>query len=179
MAIVGPDESVFEELQKRENDPRVYNVYLAKLLDCLIQNQAATIIEWNGGVPYALDPSRSKQLSLNRPTLSSAYYGRAISNRYLRMDGVTTMSQQGFLCPRDATITGLWAKSRSSAPWSIEIRKNGLPITLVSTSIVGSFGSDMALDVDVDAGDWLQFFASGTNIEHPLAAMEFAWRLDN
>jgi len=92
------------------------------------------------------------------------------------MDGVTMAGAQGFLMPRDATITAMWAKSRSTGSWNVEVRKNGIPITLVSIPVVGSFGSDSTIDVDVYAGDFLQFYLNGTAVDHPIAGVEIAWR---
>lgn len=88
------------------------------------------------------------------------------------------MSEQGFLIPRPATITGLWAKSRSQQAWTIEVRKNGIPITLVSVPVVTSKGYDGSIDVDLQPGDWIQLFLNGNAVEHPIACCELAWRLE-
>jgi len=170
-------QDMFERLQDSMHQPEDYNHLLARTLQRICQALSTSEITWYQGTPYLKDPDREKFLSANRPTLQSAYYGLNQKDRYLRMSGVTTAGNQGFLVPKPATITGLWAKSRSIGNWIIEARKNGNPITLVSVNITGSFGSDMLVDIDVEAGDYLQFFLNGNAVDHPIAAMEIAWRL--
>jgi len=140
--------------------------------------QQSQAIVWDSGVPYIYDPLRNKKLSLTRTIISSALYGGSISDSYLRLDGVATMAEQGFLLPRKATITGLWAKSRIGAGWYIEVRKNGVPITVSSVQIIAGSGLDGTIDIDLNQGDWVQLFAQGSAIKHPIAACELAWRLD-
>jgi len=167
-----PLQELFEELNRRIDKPIDYN----HILSSWIQSFGAQNIVFVDGMPYLPDPSRGKLLSIGRPVLSAAYYGLNQSSRYLRMDGVTMAGAQGFLMPRDATITAMWAKSRSTGSWNVEVRKNGIPITLVSIPVVGSFGSDSTIDVDVYAGDFLQFYLNGTAVDHPIAGVEIAWR---
>lgn len=180
MGILGgvcpPD--LFERLCKRIHDPREYSQLIAEVLDLLCQRSSEQEITWQDGIPYIEDPYRKKFISTFRPNLTTGWYGLNQKNRYLRMaGGVTTGGNAGYLVPRKAVITGLWAKSRSNSPWAIEVRRNNNPITLASVNIIGSFGKDLLLDVDVDEGDFLQFYLAGTGVDHPIASMEMAWRL--
>ena len=155
-----PDD-FFEQLQEAMKQPEDYNHLLARTLNelcgLLATTQITPLIQV-GGVAYYIDVLRGKKLSTHRVTMNGSYYGLGQASRYLKLGEVTSAGSQGFLVPRPATITALWAKSRSTGSWTIEARKNGSPITLVSVSITSSFGSSMALDVDVAAGDHLQLF---------------------
>lgn len=166
--------TLFEDLVRNESHRFEYDRLLSEAIQTLAQGGAG--IQWIDGVPYITDPGRSKNISLNRPEYTAGYYGLNQSSRYLRLDGVTTSANSGILLPRDAVITGLWGKSRSTGNWSIEIRRNGNPITLVSVNVVGSVGSDPELDVDLDAGDFIQFYMVGSGVDHPIAGVEIAWR---
>jgi len=141
------------------------------------QSQSQAIV-YDGGVPYTLDPTRNKSLSLARIVHHAGAHGLAVANRYLQVAGdVATMGDQGILMQRAATITGMTAKSRTSGGWSFEVRKNGANITLVSLAVFGGLGSSPNLDIDLNAGDWLQFYVNGANIGFPVASVELAWRL--
>ena len=170
-------EDMFERLQRAHHHTEDYNHLLARTLNDLCRCTFISGVKWVDGMPYLWDLSRSKWISLSRVTLQTAYYGLNQANRYLRVGTVTSCGAQGFLCPRPAVLTAIWAKSRSILTWTVEARKNGIPITLASANIINSFGSDLTLNVDVDAGDWLQVYLSGNSVDHPIAAVEFAWRL--
>lgn len=165
-------DKLFELLNSRVNNQIDYNHVISWFFNMMSSQN----IMWIDGLPYLQDPSRGKLLSIGRPVFTAGYYGLAQRHRYLRMDSVTMAGDQGLLVPRDATITAVWAKSRSAGMWSAEVRKNGIPITLISVPIVSSFGSDTTLNIDVDAGDHIQFYMNGINIDHPIVGVEIAWR---
>lgn len=161
----------FDELNQRIDKPIEYNSLISQLFSEL----SASTITWDNGIPYLTDPSRQKELSLSRPVITSAFYGLNQSNRYLRLDGVTA-SGNGFLCPRKATLTALWAKSRSETGWAIEVRKNDNPIALANTTVTDGWGKIDNLSIDVEEGDYIQLYLSGDGVDHPIACFEFAWR---
>jgi hypothetical protein len=169
-------EDFFQRLQNAMKQPEDYNHLLARTLNKICQAVVPDDIVWDDGVPYIHDPVRDKFISLHRATLTSGFYGRNGKDLYLRMNDVPTAGAQGFYCPRKATITGLWAKSRSGGSWILEVRKNGVPITLVSVTITGGKGGDKNTDIDVDAGDYLQFYLNGTGVAYPIGVVELAWR---
>ena len=165
--------TLFEDLMKNESHREVYNAIIAQL----IQGQIYQDIQWQDGMPYIPDPSRNKTISVPRAYFNAAYFGQNQEDRYLKVDGVATAGDQGILIPRDAVITGLFAKSRSTGNWQIQIKRNNNPIALASVNVNGSFGSDMQLDVNLNAGDWLQFYMVGSGVDHPIAGVEIAWRI--
>jgi hypothetical protein len=133
------------------------------------------LVQWYDGVPYMQDPLRNKMLSMARMNQDFSYRGLDQSSRYLKI-GEVVGSANGYLMTRDATITALCARSRSSNNWSIEIRKNDVVTSLSTLSVVGGEGIADTLDVDVNAGDFVQLFINGSGIDHPLAFLELAWR---
>lgn len=168
---------LFEKLVDRIDKPIEYSRLISGLLSEIVAQNAAQQIVLIDGVPYNLDTGRQKLLSLTRPVFQAGAHGLNVTNRYLTADGgVPTAGQQGFYVPRDATITAMWAKSRSTSPWVLEVRKNGANLTTASLSIIGSASANPQLDIDVSAGDWLQLFLVGTGVQHPIAALEMAWR---
>jgi hypothetical protein len=180
-ALDGPlDPSVcddlFEVFLHIIDKPYDYNQLLVKLLCKLVQSTAGGDISFVDGVPMVFDPNRSKILSLARPPITAGWCAKNVVDRYLAMDQVPSKGAQGFYLPRKATITGIWAKSRSTGTWTVEARRNNVSLTLASTTITGGSGEASNIDIDMDEGDCLQIFASGSGISHPVAAVEIAWR---
>lgn len=163
----------YEELNRLVNEPHEYNRLLART----IANFTQSMIQWQDGIPYILDPYRGKWVSFSRSPYVASYYGTNMSSRYLKFGEVASMSEQGLFIPKNAVVTGLWSKSRSTDNWILELRKNGSPITLASVDIVGSFGGVTTLDIDLDEGDWAQIFMNGAKVDHPVASLELTWRL--
>lgn len=169
-------DTLFEMLVDRIDKPHEYSRLIARLLGQVLNQAAQQNIVVFEGVPYTYDSVRAKFLSLTRPTIQVSSYGPTVSNRCLSLGDVPTGGQQGFYVPRNATVTALWAKSRSTAPWTFEVRKNGVNLTVASANIVVGQGAEPNVNVDVDEGDWLQFFVAGTNVGFPIATCELAWR---
>jgi hypothetical protein len=169
--------NLLEELLRLQDSPYAYNNLIARILNDLLSASQSQAITYDGGVPYTLDPSRNKLLSLARPMFTAGYQGFGVTSRYLQVPGdVATMGQQGILLPRAATITAIAAKSRTTGGWLFEVRRNGVNMTVASQAVSMGAGSNPNLNIDLDAGDWLQFFANGTNIGFPVASIELAWR---
>ena len=162
----------FEELVQRIDQPIEYSHLIARFLN----NLAASQIIFVADIPYINDPIRGKLVSCARTILTSAYYGLNQNSRYLRIDGVTSAGSQGILMPRDGVITAMTAKSRSNGVWNFEVRRNGVPITLSGIPVISSVGNNPVMDVDFNAGDYLQFHLSGAGVDHPICSAEIAWR---
>lgn len=169
-------QQLFEKLNQKIDKPIEYNHLLTSAIQELFDLITSSQIQWQDGVPYLQDPLRSKLISVPRPCFTASWPGLGVTNRYLRTDGVTTSSECGIFIPRDAVITGLWAKSRSVGNWIFEIRRNGIPITLASIPVNSGEGYDDTVDINVNQGDFLQFYLSGVNVDHPIGVVELAWR---
>lgn len=166
--------NIFEVLFDRVDKPLEYTHIIAELL-CKATNPTQNIV-FVDGVPMIYDPTRGKTLSIDREVIRAGDFGKGVTNRSLSMDDVPSAGSQGYPVPRPATITGLWAKSRSTSAWIFEVRRNGAAITLANLNVSGGIAYDANLDIDINIGDTLQIFASGTNIQHPIACVEIAWR---
>ena len=168
-------ETLFQDLMGSESHRERYNQLLTRMLGDLATQIGA--VTWIAGVPYIYDPLRIKQISTQRQIYMSGCYGQNQSDRFLKIEGVTTISDQGILMPRYAVITGLFGKSRSSSAWAIEVKKNNNPTTLVALPVIGSAGSDMNLDVNLNVGDLVQIKMVGSGVDHPTVGLEIAWRI--
>lgn len=130
------------------------------------------------GILYAYDGTRSKWLSVQRDNFVAGKIRRA-RDIYLRgVDGIAT-SETGYRVLRDATITGLSAQTDGAETWTLEIRRNGVATPIASLTITAAAGDqNAAVNVDVAAGDELQFYANtpGGAIRSPIANLELAYR---
>ena len=173
--FAGTLQELFEALNDRIDKPIEYNHILTSIIQQIAAGSGLFTIA--DGMVFFSDPSRTKDITVNRSNISGNIYSPNVVNRYMRIGKVPMQSDQGWNIPRDAVITGLWAKSRSTGSWSIEVRKNGVPVTLVSVPVVSGIGSNFGLDFDVDKDDWLQLYVSGTDVDYPIASLEIAYRL--
>lgn len=111
---------LFERLQESYGSSvEEYN----HIVSSLFQNISVIAVEWQNGVPYLRDPLRGTLLSIPRVTQEFGYYGPNQSSRYLKLGSVVG-SGNGFLCMRDACITGLSTRCRNGANYQVKIRKN-------------------------------------------------------
>jgi len=92
----------------------------------------------------------------------------ATTNVYLRgPDGVPT-NLSGFIIPVDSTIFAIGAGTDGADTWVAEIRKNGAAAVIASLSMTAEAKKFTdTLDVDVSAGDEIQMYCSGTNVNRP------------
>lgn len=129
------------------------------------------------GMAFIEDPIRQKFLSVSRHIVQGGEYSDTIKNRYLKIEGIPTMGQQGALIPRPATVTGVWVKCRNEEEWTLEVRRNGSHLILGSVVVSGGQATKLDLNVDLNAGDWIQVYANGELVKHPIFFVEMAWRL--
>lgn len=165
---------IYEDLINTVDKPHDYAIIISKLYAEIFNNSSAQFITVEDGVSYFFDPIRQKSLSTARLTVIAGEAG-VVSNRYLAMSGVTGAGDAGFLLPRKATLTGLWAKSRSPANWTIELRRNGALVTVASVPVSFGSGFNRNINIDLDEGDWLQFYVENA-ANQPLSVAEIAWR---
>ena len=170
-------DNLFEVLMSKVDKPHEHMHIIAELLCKALHPTLSNLVEFVDGVPMLPDPNRGKTLSIARALVQAGTHGNNKSNQYLKMGGdIPGAGLQGMLLPRKATITGIWAKSRSTSSWTVEAHRNGVSLSLASALIVSGKGSATNVDIDLDSDDWLQIYASGSGIDHPIAAVEIAWR---
>ncbi len=130
------------------------------------------------GMMYIYDSGRSKFLSTTRQYMNAGRNHPAASNLYLRIyDGLPT-SVTGYRVLRNATITAIWAQADASSTWTFEVRKNSSVTVITSVGMTAVQGNSATnINIDITAGDELQFFCNGTSINTPLGGIEIAWRV--
>jgi hypothetical protein len=100
-----------------------------------------------------------------------------VNNVYLRGPGRTPTNLSGFTLDRNATLTGIAAATNGTFTWTAEIRKNNLVAPIASLSVVAvAKAYDGSLSVDVVAGDEIQIYCNGTNINRPTVVAFFKRR---
>jgi hypothetical protein len=81
--------------------------------------------------------------------------------------------------PRDSVITGLSAKTENLSDCVFRIRKNGVLTDITSLTFSGqTTGSINSLNINLDAGDYIQCFLEVTsgNVDYPIVNIEVAAR---
>lgn len=142
-------------------------------------------IDWlklDGGRAWVYDNSRGKWLSTDRLFAFAGRKGRA-KKIYLRLIDGQASNLTGYRLSRKATITAVAAQTRTTETWTLRIRKNGNANNLASLAIASATGAhDNTLNVDLDEGDRIQFYAETTTllgIRDPFIWVEVAWRNTN
>ena len=131
-----------------------------------------------GGLLYAYDSTRSKWLSVDRNLITAGRNQAGASNIYLRVEDRIPSNQSSYRALRDGTITALFGNTNATETWTVEIRLNGSTSPSASLVITAATGDqDITIDVDFSAGDTIEFFCNGTNINRPFAGAEIAWRI--
>ncbi len=103
--------------------------------------------------------------------LPSMTVGRdaVVTNSYLRGGGNVPTNVAGFLLSFDATIVGISAVTNGAFTWAAEVRKNGAAPPIASLAIVAAASgyTALTLGVDTDAGDIIEMYCNGGNINRP------------
>jgi len=131
---------------------------------------------------WIFDDTRDKWLSTDTSIIIAGRNGR-VNNSYLKVVDGQASNLSGYRLPRDATIISLSAQTTNPETWTLRVRKNKIHNEIASLSLVNIEGDhDTGLDIDVEEGDVLQFFADTIafwGIENPLVWAEIAWRNDS
>lgn len=126
---------------------------------------------------YDKSNSRNKWLSYYRMHLS--FTGRDNqnnSNEYLRA-GEFTSNQSSYRLLRNMTLIGISAQTNGNGTWNVRVRKNGVNTNLATLSITAAAGAQSSsFNVDFNAGDKIEVFCDGSNINRPFVVLEFAER---
>lgn len=141
----------------------------------LANGQVAVI----SGVLCAYDNTRGKWLSVNREVLIFGRRGLT-RNQYLSYGaGNLPSNNSGYRMLRNATIVGLGLQLDASGTCDINIRKNdvtGTNITSISVSS-GTGNQDVSINVDLAQTDFLQAACSSTSgVDDPVVIVEIAYR---
>lgn len=126
---------------------------------------------------YDKTNSRNKFLSVSRQYVTFGGRDNAkISNEYLR-NALFTSNESSTRLIQDATLVGISITTAVASTWNVRVRKNGVATNLYTKSQTGSTGTqDNTLNLNFDAGDIIQVYGDGSNIDRPLVVLEFAYR---
>lgn len=132
----------------------------------------------DSGEVYYYDSSRSKDLGVAVIQIGCGRNSANTTDQYLRTFNGTPMNQTGVALPYDATlIGGSMMGSRNDQSWTVRLRKNGSSTNLASLSITNAYENHVTnSNIDFDAGDRIQIYMEGTNINYPQVRMFFRRR---
>lgn len=126
---------------------------------------------------YDKSNSRDKFLSVQRQYMVfSGRNNKNNTNEYARINNIPAMVGGNRLI-RNATLVGISIQTPGAETWTAEVRRNGAATILDSLAAVAATGAqDGTKDTDFNAGDVVQVFITGTQIERPIIVLEFAYR---
>lgn len=100
-------------------------------------------------------------------TLTGARAANNVTNTYLRSSDGLPYNTTPLLLPFDGTIKYISISTAGASTWIGEVRNNGTAITGASISVNNSTGTYSAFNINVNAGDLLQLYCNGTNVNNP------------
>ncbi len=132
-----------------------------------------------GGILYVYDGIRSKFLSVGQQTIAFGRAGNSI-NQYLGIFGASNLpsNNTGIRIDRNSTIISLSAQIKTSGTCTLIIRKNGSTTMIAQLVLTAQNGNqDTTLNVDVNAGDYLQAYIMNTTaVSNPVLIVKLANR---
>lgn len=129
------------------------------------------------GSLYIYDVTRAKWLSSETLPFSFALSGTGNNGVYLGYSGVTS-SLTGVKMPFDGTIVIVTAESSGqNANKGFEIRKTTANTTIFTFNLVNYTYTNSTLNIDFNAGDYLNVFSNTTaNTANPIVNIFVKWR---
>jgi len=105
--------------------------------------------------------------------MSSFSMGRDdnVTDSYLETEGSVPSNLAGHVVPWDATIVAITAATEGTETWVAEVRKNGSPAVIASLTMTAVTKNQAVYGVSVSAGDELQIFCNGTDINRPVVTV--------
>lgn len=158
-------------------DPNVYFTNKAAASTTNLGSASQIPVEMINNTLAVYDKTRTKTLSVYRE--HGEFTGRDSANNtneYARIGSFSSMNT-GRPLRKNMTLVGISIRAAASATWTAQVRKNGAVAVLASLALsAAAAGSDDTLNIDFAAGDQVQVFISGTNINRPVIELIFAER---
>jgi hypothetical protein len=131
-----------------------------------------------GKYVYYYDETRNKNLGIATIQTDAGRNNDIVTNIYLRGEGNTPTNLNGFVLPWNATLVAISMSGRSNTQvWSAQVRVNGSTTPIDFLTISNQFSKyNNSKNTDFMAGDRVQIFCSGVNIEYPNVALFFRRR---
>lgn len=124
---------------------------------------------------YYYDTTRDKDLGVAVIEIGCGRNSTSTTDQYLRTFNGTPMNLTGIALPFDATLVGMSMSGASnSQTWTAQVGKNDVATVLDSLTITNSYENhSWSKDTDFSAGDRIQVYMSGTNINNPQVRLYF------
>ncbi len=119
-------------------------------------------------------PIAAKSVITRNTWLLSAGVAGNATNRYCDWWG-GTMNLSGYVVPTNATIQYISVATNASASWTAEVRQNGTNVAQLAITTATS-GRSTILSVNVNAGDVITLFVTGSNVPRPTITVHFVER---
>lgn len=128
-------------------------------------------------VPAVYDKGRSKWIGYSRQYIYASGRDSANNtNEYARV-GDFTSNQGGVRLMQNMVLVGISIQTFGAETWTARVRKNGSVTNLASLASGGAAGAQATnTNVDFNAGDDIEVYIDGSNINRPIIALEFAPR---
>jgi len=143
-----------------------------------INGSSDVFIDSTSGDIYYFDPIRLKNLGVATIQTDGSRNKRRVTNVYLRGEGDAPSNLNGFVLPWNATLISISMSSNvNTQTWSAQVRKNGATSPedfLTSVNLYSKYNSTN--NVDFNAGDRVEIFCSGQNIQYPKVSLFFRRR---
>lgn len=125
------------------------------------------------------DKTRLKTLGVSRRYMD--FVGRDNANNtneYMRLGGAFTSNQSSARLIRNATLVGISAQTFGAETWTVRVRKNGSATNEYSFAVSAVDGAqNNGVNVDFNAGDKIEVYCDGSNVNRPVVTLEFAPRI--
>jgi hypothetical protein len=129
----------------------------------------------DGDDVYFYDTTRDKDLGVAIIEVGCGRNSANTTNQYLRTFNGTPMNQAGIALPVDATLIGMSASGGANTQtWTAQVGKNDVATVLDSITVTNAYENhSWDNDVDFSAGDRIQVYLNGTNINYPQVRLYF------
>ena len=132
------------------------------------------------GLLYAYDGTRNKWLSVDRNLIGWGRNSQNTTNEYLRQYNGAQSNNNGWRMIRKGTITAITIQtnSNSSADYTVEIRKNDSATAILTLPVAKTESGKhvTTINVDFEAGEFLQCYLNASAVAYPQVLIEIAWR---
>lgn len=131
---------------------------------------------------FQYDSTRTKWLSSDRQIFTCGKNSVvAGTTGYMGIADLTFTSTEGFIMPRNGTITSVNYRNANTVTRNIEFRVNNSTTNrVVLTLTAATSGSNLAVNLDFNANDIIQVVAiagaAGNTVARSIAEFEVAWR---
>jgi len=124
----------------------------------LIDTINPDVVLWSNGSPYLFDPVRNKWVGIDTELVHFSINHETLSgSQWMYHEGIPS-NNSGFHVRVDSVLTIMTARCREAVNATFTLMKNGG--TLIDTLVLSgeSYKIEEEIDIDLDAGDWLQAF---------------------